>query len=319
MQAQSIPLARYRFSAVVQERLPLPDYSGSLLRGQFGASLRKVACMTLQATCPGCPLLQTCQYSRIFETPPPISGRDTLQVFSQVPKPFVLEPPAPGKHVLQQGEVLAFNLVLMGHAIEQLPLLVFALQRALARGLTRERAPAVLTQVDWLDAQGSAHPIWTQAQQRLLDHDANLHIPTLPPDATSITLHLHTPLRLQQQSGPLGVSQLTPHALIAALVRRTALVLELHANQTGWGESAKALAALSDTITETRDLQWFDWARYSSRQRQEIPLGGVLGRWSLQAPTTTLHALWPWLWLGQWLHVGKAATLGLGCYTLDVA
>ena len=30
-----------------------------------------------------------------------------------------------------------------------------------------------------------------------------------------------------------------------------------------------------------------------------------------------LAALWPWLWLGQWLHVGKNATMGMGGYALQ--
>ena len=27
--------------------------------------------------------------------------------------------------------------------------------------------------------------------------------------------------------------------------------------------------------------------------------------------------LLPWLWLGQWLHVGKNATMGMGGYALQ--
>ena len=47
-----------------------------------------------------------------------------------------------------------------------------------------------------------------------------------------------------------------------------------------------------------------------------MTLGGVLGTWALHGPPETLAATWPWLWLGQWLHVGKNATFGLGGYTL---
>ena len=85
-----LPLARYRFTAQVQQPLALPEYAGSLLRGQFGAALRNVACMTRQPTCPGCPLLQTCPYTRIFEAPPPPKGQHALQDFSQIPNPYVL-------------------------------------------------------------------------------------------------------------------------------------------------------------------------------------------------------------------------------------
>ena len=44
-----------------------------------------------------------------------------------------------------------------------------------------------------------------------------------------------------------------------------------------------------------------------------MTLGGALGSWTL---TGELGPLLPWLRLGEWLHVGKNATLGLGRYRL---
>lgn len=64
-----LPIARYRFSFLLNENLCLPPYAGSTLRGVFGHALRKAACMTRQKECGGCSLLQTCPYSRIFATP----------------------------------------------------------------------------------------------------------------------------------------------------------------------------------------------------------------------------------------------------------
>ena len=133
----------------------------------------------------------------------------------------------------------------------------------------------------------------------------------------SVTLHIKTPLRLQQQGKPLGVAQLTPRALVAALARRSALLMEFHAGQNGWGESARQISRQSESLSDTRNLHWFDWTRYSSRQQQEMTLGGVLGNWTLHGSAEALAALWPWLWLGQWLHVGKNATMGMGGYTLE--
>jgi len=60
-------------------------------------------------------------------------------------------------------------------------------------------------------------------------------------------------------------------------------------------------------------LQWKDWTRFSSRQDQEMTLGGVIGEWTLSGD---LEELLPWFWLGQWLHVGKNATMGMGKYSL---
>ena len=328
----NIPLARYRFTARVLQPLALPDYAGSLLRGQFGAALRNVACMTRQPTCPGCPLLQTCPYTRIFESPPPPKGQHALQDFSQIPNPYVLEPPRPGARMLAAGDELQFHLVLIGHATEQLALVIFALQRALAQGLTRTRVPAELQLVDWVDASGNPLQIWSAQQPTLAEHTTVLNISDpeciasnvnsmvgISENATEITLKFHTPLRLQHQGKPLRADQLAPHTLVAAVSRRAALLMEFHAGLVGWGIAAKEVSHLANTLTDTRDLHWFNWTRYSSRQQQEMTLGGLLGTWTLHGSSDTLAKIWPWLWLGQWLHVGKNATMGLGGYTLTTA
>ena len=363
MLSNPLPIARYAFTARVQQPLALPDYAGSLLRGQFGAALRNVACMTRQPTCPGCPLVSTCPYTRIFEAPPPPKGSHALQDFSQIPNPYLIEPLAPGARVLAAGDSLVFHLVLVGHAIDQLALIVFALQRALQHGLTKTRVPADLMQVDWVDAAGLAHLIWHIDQPVLQAHLAEIQVPIPTPaqrresatpapnplrcegaaptgiapalqvakdsiaacaypirarsqNDAQITLHIQTPLRLQSQGKPLGVGQLTPRALIAAIARRTALLLEFHAGQAGWGEAAKHITHVSQNLTDTQDLHWFDWTRFSSRQQQEMTLGGVLGTWTLHGDSAAIAEITPWLWLGQWLHVGKNASMGLGGYRL---
>ncbi len=314
-----LPLARYRFTAVMHAPVRLPDYAGSLLRGQFGAALRGVACMTRQPTCSACPLRLTCPYTRIFEAVPPPAH--TLQKFSAIPHAYVIEPPAIGSPDLQTGDTLVFHMVLAGDALAQLPLLLFAWQRALAQGLTKARSAAELLRVDWVAPDGVAHPIWHQHAPVLADHPPTLQAPTAAANPaqpiTAITLHIHTPMRLQHQGSPLRPAQLTPRTLVAAVARRVALVMEFHAQQTDWGQAVPEAVQDAEKVTDSRDLHWHDWTRYSSRQQQEMTLGGVLGHWTLQGPDATLARLWPWLWLGQWLHVGKNATMGMGGYTLQ--
>ncbi len=324
----TLPIARYRFTARLRQGVRLPDYAGSLLRGQFGAALRNVACMTRQPTCSGCPLLATCPYTQIFESLPP--STHNLQVFSAIPNAYVVEPPLPPAGLLNaqpalgqshpsdlgQGAELVFHQVLVGEAIGQLALVVFAWQRALAQGLTKSRSPADLLEVDWVDAHGTAHPIWHHQQPVLAAHPASLTVPAMPA-LSSLQLHIHTPLRLQHQGQPLRPAQLTPRALVAAVARRVALVLEFHAQQPQWGAQVPAAVAHVQTLTDSRQLHWFDWTRYSSRQQQEMTLGGVLGTWALHGTPDVMAAIWPWLWLGQWLHVGKNATMGMGGYTLQ--
>jgi CRISPR/Cas system endoribonuclease Cas6 (RAMP superfamily) len=48
-----------------------------------------------------------------------------------------------------------------------------------------------------------------------------------------------------------------------------------------------------------------------------MKLGGLMG--ILTIPDEAIEAMWPLLWLGQWVHIGKATTFGLGVYRLDQA
>lgn len=322
--ASDLPIARYRFTARLRQSLRLPDYAGSLLRGQFGAALRHLACMTRQPACGGCPLQASCPYTRIFEALPP-QGH-ALQAFSAIPNAYVVEPPPPvtdqsmvgSAHAGQYeaGEELVFHMVLAGAALDQLALVVYAWQRALAHGLTRDRASADLTRVEWIDGAGMHHPVWHAERPHLVAHPACLRVPTAP-GCGALQLCIHTPLRLQHQGHPVKPAQLAPRTLLAAVARRVALVLEFHAGQSQWGALVPGVSEQAEQLHDFRDLHWFDWVRYSSRQRQEMTLGGVLGHWTLHGSADTLANLWPWLWLGQWLHVGKNASFGLGGYRLQ--
>ena len=79
-----------------------------------------------------------------------------------------------------------------------------------------------------------------------------------------------------------------------------------------------ALAHGSRTVpVHEPELHWHDWTRYSSRQQTTMQMGGLLGRFELRGED--VEPFWPYLWLGQWTHVGKGATLGLGRYGIRAA
>jgi CRISPR/Cas system endoribonuclease Cas6 (RAMP superfamily) len=327
----TLPLARYRFTARVESELQLPDYAGSLLRGVFGAALRQTACMTGLPDCKACPLWRSCPYPAIFETPP--QPTQFAQQFSQVPNPYVIEPPAIGNRRVEAGAPLVFHMVLIGaDTLRQLPLIVHAWQRAFRLGLGHDRVVGELVAVDRVVHQsadgkedalghkadvGSAEPVYDAQTARVLPHRAELSlaVPDTLMDANAVTLAIVTPLRLQREGHALGVHELSPRTLIAQLLRRANLMLDLHLGIRPAPFDAHALLALAESLTDDRSaLHWKDWTRYSARQRQEMTLGGVLGRWTLRGD---LAPLLPWFTLGEWLHLGKNTSMGLGGYRIE--
>lgn len=302
------PLARYRFEFKVLTPIRLPEYAGSMLRGAFGNALRRTACMTREKDCKTCPLYRTCPYPAIFETPPP--EQHALQKFSQIPNPYLIEPPAWGERLYQAGERLRFNMVLVGAAtLEQLPLIAYAWQRAFAHEVGH--GTARLRQIVHL-AQSGEEPLYDAGQERLLPHQPAIRLE--PARHGDLTLHFTTPLRLQDNGRPLRVKDLTARDLLMALARRSSLLLEFQADVSLVLDFTQ-LAEQAKCVADTRDLTWLDWTRYSSRQHQTMQLGGVIGHWTLHDLPPEFH---PLLQLGQWLHIGKNATFGLGQYTLKI-
>jgi hypothetical protein len=302
-----IPLARYRLEFAVETPLHLPAYAGSTLRGAFGRALRATCCMTRQPVCEGCPLLQTCPYAIVFETRPP-AGEHALQKFSHVPHPYVIEPPQWGERDYVPGEILAFHLVLAGRALDQLALIVWAFVKAFQRGVGRGDGTARLLRVVHLGE--TENVILDGPGGEIVEHDAAvLPAPTLK---ESVVLKFDTPLRLQNEGRRATAEEFTPRRLMMALVRRIALIREFH----GAGPlelDFRALGAAAERLASEKDLVWREWTRYSSRQQQKIVLGGAVGTWRLRGD---LAPFLPFLHLGQWLHVGKEGTFGMGGYRI---
>jgi hypothetical protein len=307
-----LPVARYRFTFRMADELFLPEYAGSLLRGQFGAALRRIVCMTGLPECAPCPLFRTCPYPSLFEAPAP--SAHALQRFSEVPNPYVVEPPPLGSRYVPAGGTVSFCLVLVGRALDRLPLIAYALQRAFGRGIGRHEAKGRLEEVA-IERPGAAQSLWDRERSRLCPHDQTLAMPLLP-QVGAVTLHIATPLRLQNQGHPIPPDRLRPRTLFTALLRRTALLFELHAALPGFADDAARLAACADRLSDERRLAWKDWTRFSSRQRREMTLGGAIGAWTLAGEPEDVKELLPWFWLGQWLHVGKNTTMGMGMYSL---
>lgn len=187
----TLAINRYQFNFKVATPLHLNFYSGSMLRGAFGHALRHISCMTKMKACHTCPLQSTCPYTLIFE--PIASEQHRMQNFNQVPAPYIIEPPPLGSKNYQIGETLSFSMVLIGDAIQQLPLVIFAWQRALKRGLGKEQAKAKLINVGLQTAAQSLQIIYQPNITENVYTPEPVKIKALK-QTESLSLKINTPL-----------------------------------------------------------------------------------------------------------------------------
>jgi len=124
-----------------------------------------------------------------------------------------------------------------------------------------------------------------------------------------ITISLRTPLRIRFD-GQITDS-LEFHVLLRNLLRRISSLSYFHCGEKldmdfrGLIEKARAVRQTAS------DIHWYDWSRYSTRQEEWMSLGGILGNVSYEGDLSDFMTL---LRLGEYIHVGKGTSFGLGKY-----
>ncbi|WP_197456484.1 CRISPR system precrRNA processing endoribonuclease RAMP protein Cas6 [Ferrovum myxofaciens] len=285
----------------------LPEYAGSALRGAFGHALRGLACVTRSKTCQGCMLAASCTYTAIFE---PQKPEGKTFAISTPPVPYIIEPPQWGERRYETGNSFEFHFTLIGHSTRHMGIIILAWQRALMRGIGAGDGTASLEAIHHCVPEGEIM-IWNGGAIRGHDHSISL---LDEPMASPLSLEFLTPLRLQENGHALPPSRIAARPLLMALVRRASLLAEYYANGPLFtSEEFTRLAEVAQKIDVKKDLRWRDWTRHSLRQKRTMQLGGAIGYITLHGDVFPFRDA---LRLGEWLHVGKEASFGLGQYRI---
>ena len=283
---------------------------GSAWRGAFGHALRRTVCITgLPPSCDGCALLATCVYPRTFESRPPADAKK-LTRYPNAPNPYVLEPAGDGD---AQERSVHLGVTLFGPANDDAPTVLQALERAGRDGLTNARVV-----LDLVDAQaersGPDGDQWTAVQSAAGMEVVSAQEPRVPPAPPAVRVQLLSPLRIRRDGRYVGPGEFDFRAFAANLLRRFSLLTYFFGQAPLEVDFAGLLRETEGVPLQDAQLRWRELSRRSSRQRATIQMGGLVGTFTVRAPQLALF--WPCLWLGQWTHIGKGCTMGLGRYVL---
>ncbi|RMD83599.1 MAG: CRISPR system precrRNA processing endoribonuclease RAMP protein Cas6 [Candidatus Dadabacteria bacterium] len=309
----AIPIARYRF-VFGRGAGRLPAYTGSAWRGTFGRNLRRAACSMPATDCPECPVSEACPYSYLFESPPP-PATERMRRYTTVPSPYVIEPEETFDDQTASDAEYRLGVTLVGRGNQYLPYVVHAFAQAGRNGIGTDRVRMRLRSVErFVDGSQSC---WQQVcdergRPRII-REQPVHVPT-PPEP--IVVELLTPLRLIGDGKLVRPERFVAKFLLTALIRRTASLGYFHCGLSlPDDDQFRRLARQAGTVDpRDLDLHWADWTRYSTRQKTAMQMGGLVGR--IVFDTEMMRPFWPFLWIGQWLHVGRGTTMGLGRYRI---
>ncbi len=314
----ALPVACYDVTFEAQESLILPRCLGSFWRSVLGNELHALSTGKGPSPmdCGSIPRAELYRY--MFETPPPADA-SKMRNYPNAPHPFVMtadwrqEPTS-----IASGTTFGFQFTLLGRGSDALPAFVDAFKNAGKSGAGGMGGRARLVNV-------------VRAQLAISDTADGVVAPLSP---GRVTVHLESPLQLLVQipNAAVGASEknggtrravLMPrefkaHHFFSSLVRRISMLMTFHTDTDLDDSLFVQLKSFGQAVAiEASRLEFSKDTRWSARQSTDINLSGLVGEFTLDMQECAM--LWPYLWLGQWVHAGKHASEGLGAYRLSSA
>jgi hypothetical protein len=298
-----------------EQRCRLPAYKGSTLRGVLGHALRDLSCLALQRDCADCRQPDRCPAGALFD-----ATRAPHVVSFDQPAPYVVTPPLDEREIYSPGDRLAFGLTLIGKGRAWSSWVVAALARLGGYGLGPFRSTWRLSSLATEGPPGTRtelHPgaeLWGQALPVMTGDELNaasLAACGRVPRQAALRFLSPTDFQVRKRR----IDHLDGPTLISRLLRRIGSLAETHAGVDLRGYSfAPLLDAAATLRISQQKLVVRGLERYSNRQQQRHPLHGFVGSVLLE---DIPPILWPYIAVGQWVHVGKGSTFGMGKYLAD--
>jgi hypothetical protein len=233
-----------------------------------------------------------------------------MKKYTAVPHPFVIEPPLEKKTWYEKGEELNFSLVLIGKGIDYLPYFIYAFEETGKMGIGKDRGKYEIFQVVNYEPGGNEKTLYgnekklTSPQYILSEEDFKEET-----DMNELTFNFITPTRIKYEEKLVNRPEF--HMLIRNILRRTGLLSYFHCNSMKDIDYKEVIERAKDVMLVSSELIWEDWERYSSRQDRRMKLGGFLGKVKFKG---NFNEFMPFVLPGQYIHLGKGASFGLGKY-----
>jgi len=291
-------------------------FTGSTLRGGFGYTFRKIACgLKNQKSCCDCILFGKCVYSVIFESPVP-SNSTIMRKYQYSPHPFVFSYTDDSPKNSGNGLNKIVSIIIIGKAIDYIPYFIYTMKEFGNTGFGKSRIPFKILRVcdkygtvfysdsKWLNPQKYPH----------IDSQEIYGRETLIGNPDKINVEFITPCRIKYNDH--FVDSIEFHVLIRSLLRRISELSYFYCDKQIDIDYSRFINQSQFVRTTSQNFKWIDFKRYSTRQKQDMKMGGVVGSAVYEGDIKPFLSVLLW---GELLHVGKGTSFGLGKYKLTTA
>jgi hypothetical protein len=286
----------------------LPDSVGPMLRGALGYALKPLACFGGSDSCEPCPAWDRCAFGALYNTSEGSTSHDH-------PAPYILTPPLDGRRELAARDTIEFTFTLVGSGRVWLPWVIGALTVMGRQGWGESRDPFILCRLRAESPPGRLTEIRVQSAgigEQIGEIQCEQLISSRPARESAL-LRFLTPADLRKDGRP--IDYFDGPTFVSRLLRRVGSLAEHYGGWSPEGFDFLAIVAESSSMICTdRGLHQYQTERLSTRQDRRHPLTGLVGRVELSHISPRL---WPYLLVGERLHVGKGASFGMGKYVME--
>lgn len=298
------------FFEVGEGGLNLPVFKGSTFRGMFGHIFKNLAC-----TCPNLDgthfeHLPNCIYGNIFESTNN-NGKRVYLHQETIPRPFLFEVTSEQQKYYFPGDRISFCFTLFGDSIKYLPYFVNVLDQMGKEGFGNRKQKAFLREIYTVNTEGDFDKRIFLISENIIKSDFSIfdfkEIITDKKTNKAI-IYFKSPTRLKNNGHYTDLPEF--HVVFRSAVRRITSLLYYYHNHQQLDIDFKELFKKAEEVKLVEsDVTWYDWERYSNRQKERMKLGGIVGKATYEGD---LEPFIPWLQLAEWTHIGKNTTFGLG-------
>jgi len=268
----------YKIDVMVESNEKPPFFTGSMLRGALGLSLKRTVCINPTYQCEGCFSAKECLYHQFYEE---------KNVFHKFRLDIKLQP-----------KNFDYSVYLFDDATEALPYMLSAIKKAAEdQGYGRERTRMKIRQISVGD-----HIVYDGTEFKSLESvvPSTLRSPKYSKD---LVVEFKTPLRIKQNN-QFAKKEIALHTIILNIHNRYRQLK---------GDPPKRMDYRVEGEIIKSTLKFVEMKRYSNRQQQGMNIGGLKGNLHIKGLDPKSYE---YLKIGEIIGVGKQTVFGLGAYTI---